>query len=157
MGQMASAHGRRGEVSRVAAWLLVSTLQACGGAAAPDGSSGEDAGELAPVTGADAEAGTAMDASTAMEASADASSARSCKRGVAYNRERAGDAKGFGSRIRFWYDWDAAPDSAALAARSAAQLVEQPAARGRRQRGLAAHVLRLSEAALEQARAWPHF
>jgi len=144
MGQMASAHGRRGEVSRVAAWLLVSTLQACGGAAAPDGSSGEDAGELAPVTGANAEAGTAMNS-------------RSCKRGVAYNRERAGDAKGFGSRIRFWYDWDAAPDSAALAARSAAQLVEQPAARGRRQRGLAAHVLRLSEAALEQARAWPHF
>jgi hypothetical protein len=58
---------------------------------------------------------------SALPHQADAGGAvRACKRGVAYNREQAGDAKLFGGALSWWYDWGANPDAAALAALEAA-------------------------------------
>lgn len=48
---------------------------------------------------------------------------KSCKRGVAYNNERAADAPAFGKSITWWYNWASSSNSAVLGA-MAAQGVE---------------------------------
>lgn len=53
------------------------------------------------------------------DATIDARGARSCKRGVAYNRETAADAPALSQGIGWWYNWDSLPDPAAHAAFSA--------------------------------------
>jgi hypothetical protein len=107
-------------VTRLAALALALVGCGSGSLSAGNDDGGDDDGDARGSADASRADARSADAGSGPDAPIDApGTTRTCKRGVAYNRETAADVSALRQGIGWWYNWAPLPDAAAHAAFSA--------------------------------------